>query len=698
MKAAKAVFPGPQATRRAALAGLLGLAAALPARRAPAQANESALGFQVPAGHPRIWWTPERLAQARAWYAANPFNPRRDDYLGQAFRYVMTGEASYARSAIDYAMTVTFDTSGTASDGARWYGEIVILTYDWCYDQMTSAERSTLIERWNGYLDALRKKDWGGPRMPQSNYFWGYFRNQIEWAIATWNENPMAPTLLQDALVTRWQNSFLPHASQAGLGGVLNEGSQYGRALVEYATVPLATAALLGRNMFEETNFFREAVYYLIYATLPGRTTLRSDGRQYWEMFPFADDERFRDGGNMEAGSWANFMAMAADFWRDEATGRLARRWMKTIGATPSAYIAAIDRGGPERPFSTLPLDYYGPGAGFLYAKTAWDAEATAVHLQLGSADDGGAHSHYDMGNWQIWRRGRWLSRETTGYVQKIAGYNGATAETNSPVAHNLILVDGKGFAVGQQNGPPKVKRVESRPDYTYGATDLTPAFRNNAVQFARPELDNAAVSRVEREFVFVRRLDTLVIFDRVQSTTAQATKTFLAHFEEPPQPVAPNSYLGVNGKQALRVTTLLPVAPVSRVVNEGGQIGQHRLEIEANGERQTYFLHVLQARDADEQDLAAELSETATEYTVALRHPARGFARLSFAKGAEVGKGGMAYSRTAMPQEVSPFLDRVQGIEVTARGPVWEGQAGPGAEPPRSQPIRRPERPGTPR
>lgn len=685
---------------RRMLAGFfcLALFAAAGAQLRKPQAVPNTYGLEIPTTRPRLWWTPERLAQARAWHASNPVTPRDNDHLGKAFRYVMTGEAGYARAAIDYAMSVTVRTSGVASNEARWHGEEVILIYDWCYDRMTPAERSTLVERWNGYLDELRKKDWGGPGMPQSNYFWGYLRNQIEWAVTTWHENPAAAALLEDALVTRWEKSFLPHAAREGAGGVLAEGLQYGRALVDYATVPLVTASLHGRNMFHETNFFREAVYYLIYATPPAPTVLRGNGRAYWETFPFADDQFFQNGGTSQAAAWANFMSAASQVWREEAAGRHARRWLRTIGSRPAPYIAAVDRGGPERPLSTLPLDYYGPGAGFLYAKTSWERDATVIHLQLGHAVDHGAHSHADMGNWQIWRNGRWLSRETTAYAQNITGYNGASAPTNDTVAHNVLLVGGKGFAAAPRNGVSVVKRLESRADYAYGATDLTPAYRNNAVQFARPERDNPAAARVEREFVFARRLDALVIFDRVLSTGAGAAKTFLAHFEQPPQQLAANSWVGVNGKEALRVTTLLPAAPVSRVVNEGGRVGQHRLEVETGGEPQSYFLHVLQARAENDQDLAAQLTESATEYTVSLRHPTRGFARITFAKGATAGKGGFAYSRTAMPTEVSPFLERVQKIEVTARGPVWEGQPDPEAEPPRSQPGRGAERPGAPR
>src|SRR3712207_2843130 len=119
----------------------------------------TANGLSIPTGHPRLWWTAERLAQARAWHATNPFTPRNDDYVGQAFRYLMTGETQYARRAIRYALGVTLSDSGATtggsagvSDGARWYGENVILIYDWCYDQMTASERQTLLDRWNTYL------------------------------------------------------------------------------------------------------------------------------------------------------------------------------------------------------------------------------------------------------------------------------------------------------------------------------------------------------------------------------------------------------------------------------------------------------------------------------------------------------------------------------------------------------------------
>ena len=64
---------------------------------AAASATPSASsGLIIPVEHPRLWWTPARLAQARTWYASHPFTPRADDPLGQALRYMLTGESAMA--------------------------------------------------------------------------------------------------------------------------------------------------------------------------------------------------------------------------------------------------------------------------------------------------------------------------------------------------------------------------------------------------------------------------------------------------------------------------------------------------------------------------------------------------------------------------------------------------------------------------
>jgi hypothetical protein len=594
-----------------------------------------------------------------------------------ATRCVLTGEASYCQAAVSYAMNQLCSNAacnssdpdyGVAADDARWEGENVILIYDWCYQYFTPAQRGTLISRWNTYFNNIRLRSWGGPPMVQSNYNWGYMRNEIEWGIATWGENPEAETHLQYGLSVRWQNNIVPHFNTGGKGGVFQEGSAYGSAVGDYSNVPFGSAALLGRDMYRETNFYREAVLYLVHATLPALTYNKNNGEAFWEIFPFADDERFFDGGMPARTNYGSFMEAMADYWRDVPIGQYARRWVNMVNPARPYHIRAVDRGGAERDFGTLPLDYFAPGARFAYSRNQWGGLATVLNLQMGVTEDEG-HRHNDVGSWQIWRGGRWLSRETTGYSQNIVGYGGVAVDANDAAAHNTLLIGGRGPAAYYQSGPTVVTRLESRPDYLYAAVDLTPSYRAT-----HPVLDNTDAAHVEREFIFVKPLEALIVFDRIESTTASAAKTFLAHFETSPVVDAAGRIVtAVNGNQALRIRTLVPANPTYRpIVDEGAPVGQFRLEIETAGAAQSYFLNVLQARGATDSNLSSSVTEDATSYALTLGHPTRGTVNVTFQKGRASSGGSIVVGGQSRSLTTS-----VGSVVVDDNGAAWGGGGG---------------------
>src|SRR5690606_25091486 len=237
------------------------------------------------------------------------------------------------------------------------------------------------------------------------------------------------------------------------------------------------------------------------------------------------DDEVWRDGSSAEDEGYANFMAAAAAQWNGTRVAEYARQWLRQTGTQPSRFIQAVTGSGPERAFTSLPLDYYAPGPMQLFGRNAWGANSTVFHVQLG-VQEGVGHAHQDFGNWQMWRNGRWLSRETVAYTDEAAGYAGSgTVEGPDSIMHNTILMNREGHA----SDPPEnavVRRLESRPEYSYIAADLTPVYRN----IERPDRGNPAVSNVQREYLFIRPLETMVILDRLRSTSANTLKTFVAH------------------------------------------------------------------------------------------------------------------------------------------------------------------------
>ena len=650
-------------------------------------------GMEIPQAHPRIWWTADRLDRARTWYQANPFTPSTNDAWGNALRYQLTGETTYARAAITRMMAFRVpdnDLGGTKSDTYRWEDWVPVV-YDWCYDQMTPAERTEFTDRYNGYATTMMGKLFGGPTMPGNNYFWGYLRNEVNWGIASYYENPQADTFLQDALVTRWQNAFVPYAASDAQGGSSPEGSQYGRYILEYPVVPFTSAGLLGRDILDETNFYREALYALIYATSNGPVANEAGTSSFPQIFPYSDD--FDSEGYPPAADqyYGDFVTAMATHFDGTALEAYARRWLANTDSPVSRYVEAVDDGGTAAPsFAALPLDYFAPGMQYLYARRSWNTGATSMLLQLGEPD-GVGHGHFDTGSFQLISGGRWLTKETSGYNGDVVGWGGTgTAFIGSTTPHNGLLFNGQGLVAREyHDAPPDVTRLETQPAYTFASVDLSGAYRAHV----RPQVDNPYASKAVRDFIYVRELDALVVLDRMDSTSADVAKTFLLHFPTAPT-LSGNTALGVNGNMALKLTSLTPGgqnAPVMRVVDErpasqDNSIDyQWRVEADTSGSTQSYLLNVMQARGVSDPDLTITLTEDAGSFTLTLTHPTRGTAVIRLNKGMVSSGGSFGFTPTpgGTPSEAqtTPLADTVQQVSVGDTGPVW-GAAGGGGTP----------------
>src|SRR5262249_26157900 len=157
----------------------------------------------------------------------------------------------------------------------------------------------------------------------------GYLRNELEFGIATYGENSQASTFIQDALVTRWQTDFIPHANAGYKGGVSLEGDQYGAYNYAYGMIPFFTANLLGRNIYNETDFFKGSIFVVIYSTTLTPTTRA--GRTGYEFFPFNDSDFWRDGASAslpsEANNYVDFMGGMVQYFSANNLGRYAQQW-----------------------------------------------------------------------------------------------------------------------------------------------------------------------------------------------------------------------------------------------------------------------------------------------------------------------------------------------------------------------------------
>lgn len=627
-------------------------------------------GMTIPAGHPRLWFDADRLQRARTWFQSNPFTPPSHEdtaagYADRALHGLLSDNATGScTTAITWALsrlTDVQDTGGVACDPCRWTGEQLILVYDWCYAYMTAPQRSTFTNAMNAGLLAWSQNAWGGPSMYQNNYFWGYLRNELEWSITSYGDNTAwANAMLDFVFAERFAAGFDPSTLPGGnsRGGVAYEGSEYGLVVGAYPLVPFVTANLLGRNLYEETDFWRELVYSTIYMTTPAPTTIPGVPGTGYTIFPFSDDEAWNERFQAHLHYYPDFMSTMANYWPTENVGRHARQWLTMVGTAPWRQFQAVDVPNTPLAFDSLPLDFWASGPRYLFGRNAWGTDATVFMLQLGDAAESTiGHQHGDYGTFQIWRGGRFLARETAAYSgagsTEVAGYAGVGSVDGAlPIAHNTVLVNGANPGP-QYSGPDAiVERLESRPGYTYAAVDLVPPATQMQVW--------------RRELVFVRALETLVVLDRLQTANAAATKTFVNHCETSPAVSGNDGATCTVGAQALTMTTLLPAARTYRVVDEGSHgNSQYRIEVDTTpGTAQSYILTVLQARDAAGSVLAPTVGEDGTSYTVALD----GSTSITFQKGMTSTGGAITIGAV-----VTPLRANVQSMSVTADGPAWE-------------------------
>jgi hypothetical protein len=368
-----------------------------------------------------------------------------------------------------------------------------------------------------------------------------------------------------------------------------------------------------------------------------------------------------------------------------------------------SNYLISNDPGSSATSYSSLPLDYWATGPQYGVSKTAWDTSSTVVTYFIGTPTLQNfivGHMHEDWGSFSMWRGGQWVMRNDVGYSNIIAGTPSVSSNENQDItpdsiANNVILfsnvaLGGAGMAANMppiSASEPVTNRLSSQPGYFYLDADLSGVYRwDSGHQSSDPQVS----SHVEREFIYVRSLETLVVLDRILTTNqvnggsltaAQVATSFVTHYEVNPTIVDSNHYTATNGSEILRQTVLVPASATYRVINEAtcsgcSAIGQYRVEVDNLGAAQRYSLDVLQSSASATGAVTAGVVDSSSgnpsagTFTVTLT-PATGNATtIVFNKG-ETSSGGTINVAAA---GVVSLGATVQGISYTTNGPVWAG------------------------
>jgi hypothetical protein len=124
-----------------------------------------------------------------------------------------------------------------------------------------------------------------------------------------------------------------------------------------------------------------------------------------------------------------------------------------------------------------------------------------------------------------------------------------------------------------------------------------------------------------------------------------------------------------VVGDQRLELLTLLPVNPAYRVIKEGGDVGQYRLEYDVSGSAESYLLNVISLRDQSDAPITATLSQEQGDevWKIRLSHPSRGTVEIQLRQGLTSQGGSVTIGGITRN-----LRSDVQSMIIGDNGPMW--------------------------
>jgi hypothetical protein len=603
---------------------------------ADAGPGADAAGPMITDEHPRIMLNhePTRMRLAAAITAERPAAVRFVDMVDAemagtehyafepwfaALVGALTGDSSYCAFAIartdafvaaEEALIAGGERPEAAFDSYLYVGEHVgnlARVLDWCFADVSDDQR----ERWLAYGNQAvwnvwhhEEAVWGGQSWPWSgwsvdnpsnNYYYSFLQATLLLGLAGYREHPDAPgwvTMFRD---TKIAGQLVPAFTADLDGGGSREGSGYGVSMARLFHLYDTWETSTGEPIADLTSHTRASLVHFLHLVVPTLDRIAPTG------------DHARDSTAALFDYHRNYVQTLAWLYADDPVAPTARWWLGacSVPEMDQFFMMVWDfiyDGGdlPAATGSELHTSYRAAGTGQLYARSSWAEDATWVNLIGGPYTE--SHAHHDQGSFMLYR-GEWLA-----YDQNVLSSSGIRQEEE---LHNLVRIAVGGTTVRQQEGAPQAQLLALAEDarYLYAAVDVTPIYDGDA-----------AVSRVERELVFVKP-DTLVVFDRIDAAAASQRVWQLNTPIAPVLSGAGDSIATLTGDQAtLVVRRILPAGAVSSVLDWTGDAemsGGYRIDAtDTGGDGSSRFLHVL---SVDGAVTAATPSDDGDQLGVAL-------------------------------------------------------------------------------
>ena len=531
-----------------------------------------------PTARPRIYLGPNKARLKNALAASTPtavaFKTKVDQWLGgtsiwgfQAWNGALmgqlTGNTSYCTKAVSTVEAQVKDAEAkiasgvvpvVAHDSYLHIGELVgdlALVYDWCYAQVTTAQRT----RWIAYANQAitnvwnpTTAKWGGKSFPWSgwsinnpsnNYYYSFLRATMLVGLATKGENAAADGFLTTFRSSKIINQLVPTFNADLYGGASREGTGYGVAMRRLFELYDFWKASTTEDLATKTGHTRASMLAMIHQTMPTLDRVAPAGDQS------------RDSTAMFYDYHRDYLLELMTLFPSDTLSKRAKFLLasSTVTKMSAAFMVGYDflHDNPAiTPSSLTGLNttYFARGIGQVYSRSGWDKAATWVNLTAGAYTE--SHAHQDQGSIMIFKGG-WLA-----YDPVIHSKSGLPQETT---AHSLVRIDNGTTPIKQiASTVSRVTALQKTAQFTYTAADLTPAYKGHT-----------SIQKVVREMVHLQP-NIVVVADRVTTSTGTTQTWQLA---TPTQPtISGNTATVTNAGHTLKVTRMLPTAATTSVTS----------------------------------------------------------------------------------------------------------------------------------
>ena len=564
-----------------------------------------------------------------------------------ALQYLVYGDKGCARRAItsvlDSLRRTNFPTHHDLSRASGIMLMVGAVVYDWCYDQMSAAERQSYIDEFVRIAGTMECR-----YPPKRNEYlaghgseWMILRDMLSAGIAVYDEYPDMYNYVREML----EEDYIPIRNYVYKGGNYHQGTSYANVRLTCDFISLWILDRMGAGAV-----YCPEMRYMLYDFIYRR---RPDGK----VLPAGDVNHIRS--QMDVYSMP--MMLASSYWKDPY---LAAEWELKPLVEPHCKLLELlwrDFDLKSKFPGDLPLSRYsGTPYGWMIARSGWGDDSVIAEMKINEQFFGN-HQHLDGGSFQIYYKGP-LAIDSGLYQSVQGGYNSANNKcyTKRTVAHNSLLVydPDEVFECYNYGGADKTRTAANdggqrlvgigwdtcrsfedllgeeytvgrvlghgfgpsatTPQYTFLSGDITKAY-------------SAKVKDVRRSFVYLNLADevpaALVVYDHVVSSDPSFRKSWLLHSIEEPS-LGEGSFMvrrTANGDTgALRCDCILPQgAYIEKIGGPGkefwvdgvnypadpqpnrpdvaGERGAWRIELSPSSPAaEDTFLNVIQVMDGD--------------------------------------------------------------------------------------------------